>query len=103
MAVPRDDGLRLRFDYDQRHYDAPLVEAFVDELLEILCALARRPDGRLCEIAAAARREETAEPTSATAPAVRDQSLTRAIEEQVRRTPGAVALIYDERTSTMRR
>ncbi|WP_161915248.1 non-ribosomal peptide synthetase [Methylosinus sp. C49] len=95
MAVPRGDGLRLRFDYDQRHYDAPLIEAFVDELLEILRALARRPDGRLCEIAAAARREETAEPA---APALRDQSLTRVIEEQVRRTPDAVALMFRDQT-----
>ncbi len=101
------DGSRLRLalQYDTRELHPAQVEGFAELYLRALAAIAREPAAPCREtplLSADQRYQILVEWNDSAAPFPADRCLHELVEEQVDRTPGAVALEWEEGTLTYR-
>ncbi|MFE7133982.1 amino acid adenylation domain-containing protein [Streptomyces sp. NPDC057638] len=101
IVEPQDGYLRLRFKHDAARLDqltvAVLAQRFVS-LLETLVSEPRRPVGRIA-LLSDRERERLAE-LNATGRPVTEATLVSRFAEQVARTPGATAVVFEDEELT---
>ena len=95
MVVSPQDGLHLRMGYRPDVFDAPAARGILDRFVRVLGQFAADPDARVAELSVLAEGERSllVERWNDTARPVPVGSLARLFEEQVRRTPDAVAVL----------
>ncbi|MEU3994181.1 condensation domain-containing protein, partial [Streptomyces platensis] len=104
LAVIPGRGLRFRLDYRADVFDADAARVIGERLVRLLEAVAADPDqatGRL-DILAAGERRELVERFNDTACELPGTSLPQLLAEQARRTPDAVAVVFDDTRLTYR-
>jgi amino acid adenylation domain-containing protein len=93
-----DDGLSLTFEYNTDLFDAETIERLGGHLENVLAAVVARPELRLSEVDMLSRPERglLLEAWNATgAPFPEHETLHSLIEAQARRTPDAVAVVFE--------
>jgi amino acid adenylation domain-containing protein len=101
----RDGALHGSLEYSRDLYDAPTVARMLvhfGELLASIVADPARPISKLALLTAAERQELLVEWNATDSDFARDRGLHELVEDQVDRTPHAIALVAGNRTYTYR-
>jgi amino acid adenylation domain-containing protein len=88
--------LELRLEYDRRRFDDPAMTRLLGQLQTLLQAFVQQPQARLAALSplSAAERAQILSAWNATQrPLPAERCLSQLVEQQVRRTPAAVAVI----------
>ena len=95
-----DDGLLGVFEYSTDLFDAGRIERMAGHFRTLLEAAVSDPDRRISDLPllTEAERRQVLVEWNATSKAYPETTIHRLIEEQVRRTPDAVALVFEGRT-----
>jgi amino acid adenylation domain-containing protein len=98
-----DDGLSLEIVYDCHRFSARAVRRMLKHLRNLLEAIAADPEQRLCDLSVLTTSEQRlmlVEWQGAQADYPADKCIHELFEEQAKRTPSAVAVIFEERSLT---
>ncbi|HEU4872135.1 MAG TPA: amino acid adenylation domain-containing protein [Pyrinomonadaceae bacterium] len=107
LAVTLTPGARLiiQMTYQPEHFSAAAIERLLTHLKTLLECMASNPEQRVSDLTMltpAERHQLLVEFNETRAGYPRDESVARLFEEQVRRTPDAVAVVDDEGETTYR-
>jgi len=104
-VAERNGDVELRFHYDADLFDANTIRRLMGNLRVLLQSVAEDPTLKISSIpllTEAERQQLLVEWNDTSRPYPRDVPLHRLIEEQVERTPDAIALIYESEQLTYR-
>lgn len=98
-------GIHGRIEFNARLFNKNEIEKFCEHFLNILKAVAENPEIKLCEIdmlGEEEKREILVEFNNTKAQYPKDKTICEAFEEQVKRTPENIAVVYEDRKLTYR-
>jgi amino acid adenylation domain-containing protein/non-ribosomal peptide synthase protein (TIGR01720 family) len=98
LVVFPGEELRIRINYDSRRFDAATIERLLGHLQTVIASIVANPEARLAglPLLTEPERQQLIEWNDTKREYARDKCIHELFEEQVARTPDAVAVIFED-------